>query len=385
MPYGLSATGFDRKTLAIIQGELEAAYKAIFGNDIDTSADSVFGQLIGIHAEREAEVWELLEAVYASMYPDTAEGVQLDNAAALVGVTRLPAEYSEVTATLGTAGGSPVVVPAGKRAKVPATGAEFETTEEVTIPGGGTVNVLMRAVVTGPLSAPAGTLTQITTPVSGWDTVTNADDAILGRDQETDTEFRTRRAQVLVTSRGGTLEAIKNRLLDVDDVTYVFGRENRTDTTDGNGLPPHSYQFFLEGGTDQDIWDALWAAKPAGIETHGDEAGTVTDSQGETHTLRFQRVTEINMWLIVNLTTNADYPGDGDDLVKAALVAYGEAVEIAEDVLNWKLVAAINAIPGITAVEILQGTADPPTLSNNTTINANERAKFALARITVNS
>ena len=52
---GLTSAGFEAKTLADIQAEIEADFKASFGASIDVTAQSVFGQLIGIISEREAE------------------------------------------------------------------------------------------------------------------------------------------------------------------------------------------------------------------------------------------------------------------------------------------------------------------------------------------
>ena len=48
------------------------------------------------------------------------------------------------------------------------------------------------SVVVGPLTAPVGSLTQIVTPVAGWDTVYNRFEGTVGRAAETDTELRLR-------------------------------------------------------------------------------------------------------------------------------------------------------------------------------------------------
>lgn len=91
---GLTSTGFEKKTLAEIKVEVEAAFRGVFGIFINLLPGSVFATIIGIFAEREAELWDVAEEVYNSQYPDTAEGNNLDNAVGFNGITRLQATES---------------------------------------------------------------------------------------------------------------------------------------------------------------------------------------------------------------------------------------------------------------------------------------------------
>lgn len=100
MSFGLSSTGLSIKRLADIKTELEEAFRTTFGQSINIDSRTPEGQLIGILSEREALVWELLEQIYFSQYPDTSEGVPLDNVAAITGTVRKDPTKSTVTATL---------------------------------------------------------------------------------------------------------------------------------------------------------------------------------------------------------------------------------------------------------------------------------------------
>lgn len=383
MTFGLTVTGFNRKRLADIKSELEADYKAAFGDAVKLDGDSVLGQLIGVQAEREAELWELNEFLYHAAFPDSADGVSLDNVAAMVGVSRLPARFSEgeVTAT----GDPGTLLTSGRVISVAGTGDKFETLADATIGPGGTVVIAVRSQQTGPITAPSGTLTVIETPVSGWASVTNALDAETGRNIETDAELRIRRAQSLVIARGGTLAAIANRLRSLDGVVYADARENRTDVTDGNGLPPHSLEAFVitSTATNQEVGDLLWEIKPAGIQTHGAISVNVTDSFGNNQVVKFSGGQTVPIYLIVDLTTDAGYPVDGNDLVKAELIAYFATLANDDDVINWRLIAAIGEVPGITAVTIYQGTAPAPGSTANIAIAGNEIATLAAANISI--
>ena len=140
IPYGLSATGFAIKTLAQSQLELQQAFQAAFGASIDVTGNSVLGQIIGIMSGREADLWELAQAVYLSAFPDTAQGTDLSYAVTLTGQQRLAATYSTVFATLT---GTPnTVIPSGSQASVAGNGNIFATTAQVTIGSNGTCSDL---------------------------------------------------------------------------------------------------------------------------------------------------------------------------------------------------------------------------------------------------
>ncbi len=95
--YGLGSSGFVPKTAAIIRQELVDASKSKFGDQINVQPETPLGQIIDIMTERYSLLWELTEGIYNALRPDAAEGVSLDNVAALVGITRLNATYSTVT------------------------------------------------------------------------------------------------------------------------------------------------------------------------------------------------------------------------------------------------------------------------------------------------
>ncbi len=380
--YGLSATGFAIKTLAQIQLELQQAFQAAFGAGIDVTGNSVLGQIIGILGGREADLWELSQAVYLSAFPDTAQGVDLSYAVTLTGQQRLQATASTVVAQLtGTPG---TLIPAGFQAAVVGSGAIFVTTTDLTLDSVyGTASTTMIAQQLGPIAAPLGTLTVISTPVSGLASVNNATDASLGRNDETDAQLRSRRAQQLVTAVGGTQTAIQEALLKVPGVSFAAATENSGDVTDANGVPPHSLHVFVLGGLDADVAQAIWIAKPAGANTYGANSATILDTYGNQQTIYWDRGQDVPMYLIVQRTTKPAYPPDGDEQIVAAILAYGATLSTGDTVFNWRLAAALSGIPGIDTLTILQGTAPNPASSANTPIAGNQIATFAAQSIVV--
>src|SRR5690242_4915671 len=98
MTFGLTPLGFNAMRLADVKQALENAFIARFG-DINLDPQSVFGQEIGVLSKSFADMWENLEEVYFSQYPNSASGVSLDNVVQLNGITRIPASQTVVVAT----------------------------------------------------------------------------------------------------------------------------------------------------------------------------------------------------------------------------------------------------------------------------------------------
>ena len=97
--YGLSPTGFKRKRLPEVISSINARIADTLGKPIQTSANSVLGQIVGVFAYEIADEWEQLENAYNAMYPSTAQGTSLSNAAGLAGIQQIEAEYTTVVLT----------------------------------------------------------------------------------------------------------------------------------------------------------------------------------------------------------------------------------------------------------------------------------------------
>lgn len=354
--YGITNTGFESKPLETIKTEIEDSVKADIDPAINVTATSVAGQFIGIVAAVASEVWEALQATHSSFDPEQASGLFLDFLASLTGTLREAATYSTVTATVNLNNGT--TLPIGSQAYVSGnTAAVFETLVEVTNSSGIAANfpVAMRATVTGPVVANAGTLTVILTPVAGWNSITNAADATLGQDEETDAALRLRREQELRATGAASVEAIKADLLAVTGVEEVFVFENTTLITDGTGLPGKAFECLVLGGAAADIAEQIFLSKAAGIEAFGDVSEVVVDSQGFNHTIKFTRPTEFTLLFRVELTKDTTYPVTGDADVRTAIFTQADAeLGIGDDVVISRYYDPVFDISGVTDVTVLK-------------------------------
>jgi uncharacterized phage protein gp47/JayE len=386
MATGVTSTGFVSKSQEDITAEITSAVQAAFGASFDCTAESPMGQIIGIVAERLAEIWEVQEETYAAFTADGATGQALDDLCGLTGTVRDPPKSSTVTAHVTGTNGT--VIPLGTLFAVANIGTQFRTTEAATI-SGGVADIPCESADTGPKIAASGTLTVIVTPVGGLSTVTNSLDAVLGSDLETDADLRVKRENELRAQGAAAVEAIRDSILhDVADVTACTVFENPTDVTDGDGLPPHSIECLVAGGDDQDIADKIWEEKAAGIQTHGTSSETVTDSQGNAHTVNFSRPSLQNIYVTYDLIIDPlTWSTNGVAQVKAAAVAYGVAALIGgKDVVASALVAPAFSVAGVLDAPAPKiGTSPSPGTTTTIVINQRQQAILDTSRIVVNT
>jgi len=351
--FGLTPTGFVTKRLADIrQSLIDLAHQPPpdgFGAGIDTGDDNPLGKAIGLFSVELADVWAAMGQVYASMDPDDAQDDALANLCAITGVSKFGETKTKVTLTIDGTNGT--VVPLGSIVRIP-LGARFITIAAATI-GAAPVDVDSEAEITGPVAADAGTVTEIVTPVVGWDTVTNAADGALGRLVEVDTALRLRREASLQIVGTGPTGAIRSRILANEDVLACLVLENDTDAVDADGLTAHSFLAVVWSGSPAaaaiaDVIEAIYLSKPAGIKAVGAISGTVTDDQGVEHAIAYSEATALDVWVEALITVDTDYPIDGDDQCTAAIVAHISSLTIGEDLNLFRLLVDIGGIDGVT-------------------------------------
>lgn len=386
--FGIQPEGFNLKTLSDIILEMDDEFKSVYGENTTVAPESPLGQIIGILSISISELWEVGQLSFDSYNPSSSQGAALSNLVQLNGIVRLEASGSTVVLTI--TGTPATVIPLGSLVSTSDTMLQFSTSIEVVIPGGGSITVAAEAVITGPNEALTNTITNIDTPITGWATVDNLDDATLGSNVETDVELRARRAASISSNAQVVLEAILAAVRAVDGVDSASIIENDTDGII-SGQPAHSFQVVAVGGAGQDIADAIFATKPTGIQAFGNTSGSVTDSQGVAHPIDFSRPDEIPIFVAVVIVKATDYPITGDDDMKQAIVDYangvlveGRGFALGDDVIFSRMYTPVNSIPNHSVTSIDIDTSGPPTGMTDIVIAVDEISVFTIANITVN-
>jgi uncharacterized phage protein gp47/JayE len=236
----------------------------------------------------------------------------------------------------------------------------------------------------GPLPQLAGTIDTIAVPALGWDKVTNPLDAAEGRYEETDEELRERFRNSKFFQAANILESLVDALRNVEDVADVVVYENDTDTTNGFGVPPHSFMPIVLGGLPTTIGQAIWQNKPTGIRSYGSTTVVVTDSQGIGHSISYKTPTPVPVYMTVSITNTGAMPGDVVAKLKEAILSYGNSnFSIGDDVVYSRLYTPINSVSGFQVNTMFIGVTASPSGTSNIVVDFDKVATWDASRITI--
>lgn len=376
---GLTVDGFENKDFDTILSELEADLKAAFGEEFDVSASSPMGPINAIYAAKLSELWELLQDVYSTSSPNGAYGAALDQLGQLTGITR---DDETRSSTLCSVSGTPgVIITTDAQIKHSETASLWYPTTQITIGAASAATAYFNSVDFGPVTALAGKLTIIETPVVGWTAVTNLEDADLGNEVESDASFRVRRKRDLARAGSGTVRAIVADVGALDDIESVVTFENVDDEEDDEGMPGHSFEVLVEGGDETEIAQAIYDNRPAGISAYGTTGAYALDAAGASAWVAFSRPVDVNIYVAVTAVTATGFGATGD--VAGGITGYGDSLAAGDDVAYTRLYgpAYVDGVDNVTDLRI--STAASPTATDDIPISRRQRSKWDSTRITV--
>lgn len=364
--FGLTPSGFVAPRSSDWQRIIREDFEARVGVEIDWSRQTVLGPMSVVFARRLGSLTEVVVAHRDARSINNAAGVQLDDLAQTNLTERDEAIHSTVEVELTSTTGSTNDVFVEEESKVQGGGddnrAEWETQEAVEIPpGGGTVTVTAKAVEPGPIGAGAGAISTILSPVSGWASVTNPADAVIGEDEESNASLRRRVAQAPYRAgRGGVLQ-LRETIRDLDFVTtaHVLDNDTHEDVTIGTvDLTPNSMAAIvwpdtLTSAEEAELAGVLFETKGGGIRLLGDEEATITLEEVE-FTVRwsYATATPVVVEFFVKLEPGYDR-ADVEAGLQEMTVDYFSDLTPGQDVLTLDLLCAANQnVAGIRSLSI---------------------------------
>lgn len=352
---------------AFVLAQVVAEYQAAFGADLIVTPDTPQGMLIVAETLARIEVLRINANLANQINPNLAGGVFLDAIFSLTGSERNPQIYSTVPAIL--TGVPTTVIPAGQIVQN-GTGDNFASESIATLDSSGNATVVFSAVVAGPISAPIGSLTNIITPILGWDTVTNAVAATLGQATQSDGSARLYRRNTLALQGMSVAEAITSALyatLGVRSLRYLENYTGSTLVIQNVTLVAHSIWVCVDGGTDLAVAETLNTKKTAGTAYNGATSVVVTDpTSGQVNTVLFDRPAVIPVLARITIRGNSEV-ADPVASVIAAVLAYAAGLinnepgfVVGAQVSPFELAGAItNLTPTINVNKVEVSYASP--------------------------
>lgn len=328
-----------------IQQSFIDAYKGALGGDINTEAGSIQGQLIQIDSSMLIYAQNQCALIANAFNVLTAKGTALDVVANFWGYYRKEGVATVVNCICsGTEG---VVIPKGSL--VSDGDYEYSLLDDITIGSNGTALGQFQCTTAGAITVLSGTITEIVSTLTGWDTVVNNAMGITGYDTETDNAFRDRITQNWFNVRArGALGAIWDNMAMVENVISVCCRENPTNasiTIDGFTLLPHSIFVCVAGGSNSDIAKCIYDQKTIGANTNGDTSVSYYDpTTGLTNTYKIQRASQVNLTLTIEYTPKYITVADVEQKIKDAIMAYiaNNPFKIGQTISGYGLSGALS-------------------------------------------
>jgi len=332
----------------------------------DWDRDLVLGQLTGIMGLLLGTLSEDVQQLADNFDDTSATGVFADNLAALVGVTRKASTFSQAQVQFG--GDPGTVIPAGKKVRGGGIGnqAVWSTDQDYEIGGGGTVDAVVIADVSGPtvalISSPSA-ISSIVTPVAGWETVEQLEDASVGSTQETDGGLYISKKARLSQSGSTSTAAIRAELLKLSFVQaaeVIDNDENFYVELEGIVFHPHSYLTVvypddLTLAQKKTIAETIYRTGPAGIYSEGyDEEFTVTTDGADGKVIRYSYAVDTAVTVEVELRIDPKYtPSAIIEAVENAILDYFSSLIVGQDALILEIQGIIDDVKGVLGIDLL--------------------------------
>lgn len=350
----LSDAGYTAPRAAQILDEIRNEFEVRLAarglsTDIDWDRDVVLGILTAVIADRIGSVAELTQVLFDARDIGNATGLFLDNLGVIVGVPRQEATYSTVTLTCTGTNGT--VIGALSAIARDIDGFLWIAQEDGTI-SGGTVDVVFRSETIGEIPASPGIITEIVTPISGWDTVTNAASATPGDDRELDSAYRVRIQQSLQGGGGGTVGSLFADLSALDYLAAVVVVDNPSGVavvTGGVSLDPYAVAIILYPSTISaaqkvEVAQIIFGDVAMSTPMMGsDEVYNVTKADGATKTIYWDWATTTSVDTIVTVTLDTGYVlGDVQTAIEEAVTALFAGLSVGDDLQDLDILQVVD-------------------------------------------
>ena len=307
----------------------------------DFNDGSVITTLVEAFSEEIAQIYNRVDSGFKKYLIQLALSVfdfqQKEGLPASVGLT-----FSRTISTP-----DPVSIPAGTIVSDSA-GIYFETTAGGTIPANQTDSNLIQAQAQNnglEGNVPADTITIITTPVPGVDTVTNPNPSTGGQDDETDFEYATRFSEFLLGLGGTSNYGIITEAKKVDGVRSASTIDHSPPLS---GL--YHLSLYIDDGTGSASTDLVDAVKS---RIYGDGTATNPGKKGGGITMRILAPTKIATDVTIEVEDSGIIAFETvENNVKLAITNYMNSLLIGEEFVLYKMIAAVMAVRGVNDVVV---------------------------------
>lgn len=269
------ASGVNVANFTEIRSEIIKRYKEAYGSDIDLSTSSADGVFVNNLSLIMNNILQTMLTLYSNLDVENASGKYLDTLCNLSNIIRKEATPSSVSLQI-TNVGSDTLTNIDRLTFIDKSGVAWIYTTEnpLSIARNETKEISAICEQPGPTEAPVGFIAGMIQnyPLQ----IAQKENAIVGRDAETDDELRARRSKSLGGSSLTILESLIGSLMTIsgiNDVHIYNNNENKTKTAkDGTVIDSHSVYCILRlDGTvnvsDETVGNIIHSKLTPGVRT----------------------------------------------------------------------------------------------------------------------
>lgn len=219
----------------------------------------------------------------------------------------------------------------------------------------------------------------------GWFSATNPIRILASTPIENDEDYRYRAKLNLHGNPVGKYNAILFALKSVRGVTYENVQEVRTNNFANSDAIQKSVglSITVQGGDENEIAVAIFNSVSDGIATIGTILKEVKDINGFGHEVRFSRPQPQTLQITMSLVTYADFPSNGNSLIKQSIVEWFNSLNVGEDIHYSRLYEPINNVRGFAVRNLKFGYKGGTLGAEDITINHNEIATISAEDISI--
>lgn len=350
--------GITTESLPEILDRVSSRFREIYGRDINLDPSTPDGQLIGFFAQEMANANQIISAIVRMLNPYTATGRWLTDRTMYAGVVRRGAYYSRANSVIVT-GNKGVQLPSGLVLR-DGNGSKWVTDTPYRLNQDGSAVIKVRSQELGVYQLSKNDELITESLVVGIDKIVVDEPSIDGKEEETDGELLVRFMKSHAINNEDDRDGIQASILSIDDVKQCVVYENPTGKTDDIGVPPHSINAVVVGGSNKDIATAIIRKKKGGCGMMGEISESV-EAGGLPRVAKFDRAKDKKVSVNVTVKRVEMFTDYDEDKTKQALSE--TQFSIGEDVYSTRLYCKIPNQKGFIVTSITVNDSDTVEVS----------------------
>lgn len=383
--------GFTLETLQEYLNQWQERLKGLYGDDYVIKKEGVIDNLAVASSLDDMNLEEQIAFLVKQLNPRTAEGLWQDKLYSYIGLFRNQATHTIVSRTCE---GEPnTTIEAGSLIiENASTKDQFRLNADLEFDSEGYGLGSFTAEESGAIDLPNDAVLSIVTPMANLRAVyySQGNSILVGTDYETDAEFRERWELTSASANANTTEGLYKALLDlVETKSDIKIFENRTGST-VDDLPAHSQRIVLNSPYDDEtiaqvIFNSLVDGNMVGLQ--GKIEVDITDSEGSTETIKFDRATVQNVYLkaTITLKTNVSLATASAE-AKEKIMQYisKNKFDMGSKIYANMFISSLYEVENIAQVTDIKISKNGTSWADYIELSSTQVASFDDSRITIN-